>query len=323
MSFSNLDFDSFQLLAGKACAALEIHVPNPPAFRGELGMVVAGDIQMLHVHAAEHSATRTTTAISRAEQGLLKLAVIEQGEAAVVQDGCEAVLHAGDIAVYDPDRPYSFLFGQNARMSVLVFPRVMLTMPEVLLRSVTLQPLNRRPELTAMVGQFISRLARYGNEFNALELRRLSRLAVNMAGALLDANGRNLSGGPRTPDSLMERITGYIDEHLKSPELGPSRIASAHFMSVRALHALFAQHGTSVASTIRTRRLTRCYESLLDPRAGRQSITAIAADNGFVAAAHFSRVFRAHYGCTPSEVLNSREPQRRTSNDFDLPKMSA
>ncbi len=47
---------------------------------------------------------------------------------------------------------------------------------------------------------------------------------------------------------------------------------------------------------------------LLDRRYGHLSIARIAHDNGFGDASYFSRVFRSHFGATPSDF---REAARR------------
>lgn len=301
----SLDFDSYRTIVNETCVPLEMRTPNAEAFRGEIGIVDAGDIHVLRVRANEHSVARTPAHAARAMRGALKLTLIERGSAIIVQDGREAVMSAGDIALYDADRPYSFLFGQNTQMSVLLFPRGMLTTPEPHMRTVTGRVLDRHPDLSRMVGPFLRRLASNGNDFASRESRRLSRLAVDMTGALIDAN--IVSGDMSVNNNArLQRIIEYIEDHLDSPDLDPAQIAAAHFISLRALHAMFAQHGTTVATVMRTRRLERCYDALIDPRCADRSIATIATENGFVASAHFSRAFRARYSCSPSEVRNGR-----------------
>ena len=56
----------------------------------------------------------------------------------------------------------------------------------------------------------------------------------------------------------------------------------------------------SVAGLIRSERLTRCMQDLQQPRGG--SVTDIAFRWGFSSQAHFSRLFRARFGCSPSQA---------------------
>lgn len=130
----------------------------------------------------------------------------------------------------------------------------------------------------------------------------LVRTAVDMIETFVEAR---LQAHPRegggAHKQLMSGIIEYIDEHLSDPELDPLSIAMAHFISVRHLQGLFQAQGTTVSKFIRHRRLHRCYDELADPRSAKP-ITAIALSNGFVAAGHFSRTFRAHFGVTPRSV---------------------
>ncbi len=48
-------------------------------------------------------------------------------------------------------------------------------------------------------------------------------------------------------------------------------------------------------------RIEACCTDLADPRQATRAITDIALDRGFTSLAHFSRVFRAATGCTPSD----------------------
>jgi AraC-like DNA-binding protein len=74
-----------------------------------------------------------------------------------------------------------------------------------------------------------------------------------------------------------------------------------HHISLRLLHKLFEEQGTSVGRWIRERRLERCRRDLRDPAMSDLPASAIALGWGFADAAHFSRVFREAYGCPPGE----------------------
>jgi AraC-like DNA-binding protein len=78
-------------------------------------------------------------------------------------------------------------------------------------------------------------------------------------------------------------------------------IAAENHVSLRYLHKLFETQQMTVAGWIRQRRLERCRRDLRDPALSHLPVSAIAARSGLIDAAHFSRVFRAAYGISPSE----------------------
>jgi AraC-like DNA-binding protein len=99
---------------------------------------------------------------------------------------------------------------------------------------------------------------------------------------------------------LLGRIHDFIEANLGDPDLSPGSIAAAHYISTRHLHDLFRELGTTVAASIRERRLERCRRDLRDPVLSDRPVTAIAARWGFLDSAHFSRIFRAAYGESPT-----------------------
>jgi len=152
-------------------------------------------------------------------------------------------------------------------------------------------------------------VAAFLSQFPAQLVDLPDRVRGKLAGTSLDLVGTlfsqmlDVEPFARDPHQLLlQKIHGYIDAHLGMPELGPSVIAQAHFISTRHLHALFRELDTTVSTWIRERRLEHCRVDLLDPILADRTIAVIAARWGFVDAAHFSRVFKARYGVSPSDL---------------------
>jgi len=98
----------------------------------------------------------------------------------------------------------------------------------------------------------------------------------------------------------LELAKNYIDENLKSPFLNSNSVASFLSVSRRQLYKLFEAHG-GVHSYIRLRRLEACFQAIVASKPN-CPIARIAEDFGFTDMARFSRSFRAHFECSPSEV---------------------
>lgn len=108
--------------------------------------------------------------------------------------------------------------------------------------------------------------------------------------------------------NVVSEAKRHIDTHLTEQTLTPATIAEALHISLRSLHLAFESESASVARTILSRRLERCREALEQPGLRHLSIEMIAGRWGFSNASHFSRAFRAMYGCSPRDwrVENGR-----------------
>ena len=102
--------------------------------------------------------------------------------------------------------------------------------------------------------------------------------------------------------ALRERVLAYIAQHFQEDDLSPARIAAAHGISLRYLHALFAQGDTTVVGHILESRLQACWRSLVDPACRHLQVSAIAFHWGFNSTSHFCRAFKQRFGVSPSDA---------------------
>lgn len=79
-------------------------------------------------------------------------------------------------------------------------------------------------------------------------------------------------------------------------------LARAVGVSRRYIQDLLEETGKSFTEHVRGRRLERAFALLTDPRCRHLSIADVAFASGFGNVSHFNRVFRTHYGDTPSGV---------------------
>jgi len=101
---------------------------------------------------------------------------------------------------------------------------------------------------------------------------------------------------------MRAHVIRFVRAHLDDPRLSRAGIAHAHHVSVRTLDRLFADQPWSVSGLIRHERLEAVRRDLADPSLRNRSVAALAARWCFFDAAHFSRVFRQHYGDPPSRT---------------------
>ncbi|MET9462856.1 helix-turn-helix domain-containing protein [Streptomyces canus] len=225
-----------------------------------------------------------------------------RGGAPAPESSVDIPLDPGDICFYDTDRPPSLEFPGQARLKVFLVTREALGLPDHALRRVMAAPVSRSSQLGGLLSPFLSELADTVSVSSPATGEMLSWNAVNLLATLAtEQSGEGTAEPSGTQSLLLSRIQGFIDRHLADPDLSPEMIAAAHHISVRYLHKLFQDEDTTVGRWIQRRRLEECRRDLLHRVRGRRTIAAVAARWGFLSAPHFSRVFRAAYGMSPSE----------------------
>jgi len=280
---------------------LDVSQSVPGAFKGRIRRRSLDDIKLYEVTATGHSVLRTPELITRSDRMYFKLSLQICGTGMLIQDGREAVLHPGDLSVYDTHRPYTLTFEEDFRALVMMFPHDLIDLPVDAVGQITAVRMAGDEGLGKVISPFLVEIARNLEQLNGPSGRRLSLNALDLVTTMFSnalAIGR---GGSTDPNKdLLARIRTYIDAHLGDPELTPSTIAAAHYISTRHLHNLFQDSGTTVAAWIRSRRLEHCRRDLRDPVCAGRPVAAIAARWGFFDAAHFSRIFKTAFGESPS-----------------------
>ena len=129
-----------------------------------------------------------------------------------------------------------------------------------------------------------------------------------MQETLLDLVATALAGlrGSRYDLSLPEqhillRAKTYIQANLGDPGLSRESVAAEIGMSVRRLSEIFSSADETIGGYIRPSRLERAARELGDSRFASQTIGEIAMRCGFKNFQHFSKLFRAHFGRSPSD----------------------
>ena len=294
---------AFRGLVSASFVPLKITTDREERFAARMASADADDVVFTEVAARPHLVERTPETIADGGSGYYKVSLLLAGTSILVQDGRELVMRPGDLSVYDTSRPYSLLFGEDFRNLIMMFPKDRLDLPIPFTEQLTAVSLGREdsglaPLITAFLAKFPGQLATLDGGVRAKLAHTSLDLMSTLFSHVLDAHPAQ-----RDPHQLLlQKIYTYIDLHLASPELSPGSIAAAHYISTRHLHSLFQQADTTVSTWIRERRLERCRADLLDPVLSDRTVSAIAARWGFTDAAHFSRVFKAGFGVSPSEL---------------------
>lgn len=280
--------------------------PDP---RGTLTGVRLGPVGVFTVSGTPQVVQRTTSAVRRSPGDLIKVCVQLHGQATVQQDGHEVALVPGELAVYDTGRPYRIRLEGAWTCAVMALPREAIGLSEGDLDRWMhrVYPATRGPG--SVLSHFVvSTVAQTGHPGAAAAAKLGEAGSTLLAGTLLD-DGDLAGADADAADDMRAHVIGYMRAHLDDPQLSRAGIAAAHHMSARTLDRMFADQPWSVSGLIRHERLEAVRRDLEDPLLRHRSVAALAARWGFFDAAHFSRVFRQHYGYPPSQTRSGTTPR--------------
>lgn len=294
----------FRLAVAQSFVPLEVVSIGTDPFWGRLRTVDVNDVHVSEITATRHQVSRTPQLITESDPKYYKASLQVSGTGLLIQDGREALLEPGDLAIYDTNRPYSLVFGEDIKMLVLMFRREQLGLPLDAVGQLTAHRFSSDDGLGAMIIPFLQRVSQNLDRFGGLTGPRLVQSAMDLITTMFASELDLDAEAGDTHQLLMQQIRRYIEANLSAHDLGPERIAAAHYISTRHLHGLFRERGTTVSTWIRELRLERCRRDLLDPLQAQVPVGSIAGRWGFFDAAHFSRVFKAAYDMSPSEIRN-------------------
>lgn len=287
-------------LSSRSFVPLTCATTAPRTFRAGLVGRDAGSLHVTHLRFGRHVVERTP---GDAGDGRYKVNLQLEGRCVVEQADRRSVLEPGDLALYDTSAPYRLEFPEESRLLVLMFDHGVLDLPPAAAARLRARRLGPEAAVHAMVASFLASMADHMDALTGMNAQRLGNSALDLLTTSFNLElDDQVAASAHEKDRLRAAVHDYAEAHLSEPDLGPAAIASAHYISVRRLHQLFQEEGTTVSTWIRARRLERCRRALEDPGSAGMPVTRIAARWGFPDGAHFSRVFKAAYGLTPSEA---------------------
>lgn len=277
-------------------------------FNGRIVSGQAGYLSLCKLDVSRHRVVRTPTLVRGSDRGYLKVVAQLRGRACFEQKGRHVWLSPGEWSVYDTTDAYAVANPDAVQQLVLMIPKDQL-------------PSERRLKLDELVVQRftnaggVARLA-WNTMLSAFdELPHMSApVAEGVADVvaqlvhltLLERAGQPT--GQTQREALRDRLKDYVARHLRESDLSVDRVAAALNCSRRHLYNALDDEPEGVAGYILNQRLEACRRELAAP--GTRSVTDVALSWGFNNPAHFSRVFKAQYGTSPSDYRASQSAQR-------------
>jgi AraC-like DNA-binding protein len=273
---------------------------------GQISAQQVATLQLSQVVSTPQIVRRTAAKIARSAEDYFLVSIQTRGEGLIAQDGRMARLAIGDFALYDSTRPYELRFEAP-------FEQIVLRLPGATLRSA----LRDTQTLTASAvsGQrgaghlMIGMIRTLAADIDTLAPASAAAVAESVSQILI-AGLSALPAAQQRPVAQLaayhrERIKACIAHRLRDPSLSVASIAATLKLSPSTLHRAWAGQSCSISECIWIQRLDAARRDLCNPAHRARSVSEIAFSWGFNDAAHFSRAFRARFGCSARELRAS------------------
>ncbi|WP_369215328.1 helix-turn-helix domain-containing protein [Streptomyces flavofungini] len=274
--------------------------PSDGRARGRVTLHHLGYVRLLACDTGPLRLTRRPgTATARPGEDAVALLLPREGTLRLAQHGRATSVAGGEAALLDLRTAFSLDRPDGGRLLALRVPLHALHVPATALRPATARVLAR-PACPA--AELLPHLEASAGLLPAEVGERLGGFVTDLVAALVEDAAEDEDGPPPSGrHQLTGAIRRYIDQHLSDPGLSAERVAAAHLISTRYLHRLFESEGITVGRLIQLRRVERCAQELTRRARVSPSVAVVAARWGFGSAAHFSRAFKAVYGCPPQQ----------------------
>lgn len=300
--------DRFEYWSDAVCATyvqLNCETPEPESFNGSIQLNRMSRLATSFVSGSSQTVKRRAAEIARAADGyfLVSLQLAQNG--AVEQGGRTAQLQSGDFALYSSIDPYVLRLPDHFRQLVIQMPRE--------------EMLRRLPDADLLTGRLVSGRSSIG-ELVGRSLLDFSRSCADQGEQLSECMQDTIFDLIVTGLSSLESVKYSLNSPerqilLRANQIIKSRFADHSFnrielaamlgISVRRLSEVFRHSGTSIAASIREKRLQLIAERLRDGRYDRYTVSEIALGCGMNNLQHFSALFRNRFGMPPSEYRNA------------------
>lgn len=283
---------------GRQANVEAVDKPGRRSFRASLSAHHLDGVVLSNVDVTGHEVDYQGTVDP--EDSALKIYYVSSGTAVIRQEGREQTVEAGQLGVHDSMQPYQIWTETGFDSLIMVVPKTRLATLGAGYADLSAARFTAGDGAGRLVLPYLQGLAGGLDEVIRGQGRQIVRSTVDLLTMLFASAVGTAAEGPGGRRARQrEDIEGWIRDHLLDSDLSPGRIAAAHFMSTRALHALFAEAETTVGTVVRALRLERARELLiLHPT---WALAEVGRWSGFADPSYFSRVFRQEFGMSPGE----------------------
>ncbi|MHC3916371.1 helix-turn-helix domain-containing protein [Alcaligenes nematophilus] len=237
--------------------------------------------------------------IRKDQRDCFMLWLMLDGHIQLSQDGRYVSLGTGDLVLQDQSRPFDLDLGSLAHAAMVMIPRPLLASRLPSVGNLAARRIAANSRLGPMAGALVKQLLSLGEAAADGMDRRVTASVLDIFSAVFESDAPALSRGTRQ-ERRLEQVQAYMRAHLHEDGLDVDQIARASSMATRTLYRLFALEATTPMQWLWEQRLIHSYRLLEGGKPKR--VTEVAMACGFKDLSHFSRLFQARFGQSPSTL---------------------
>lgn len=284
---------------------LDISSRNPH-FSGSLESKRIGRLQLARIKADPAAYTRTRAHLKHSTQEDFLITLNTHNPVTFRQIGRDTVCSSGNFLLELSHEPYRFIARQS--MDVHVFK-----VPKAILKEHLRQPerycaldFNGHSGIGLLFRRYALNAAAMLADINGADADMVEKQLLELFARAVEKDERVLASADSAVRAAhLLRIEQFASAHLASSSLSPEQTAAACHISVRYLHHLFKDTGTTFSDWLRSRRLESARHRLQQPHFS-GTLAQLAYSLGFTDQSHFSKAYRRHFGESPRDTLNRR-----------------
>lgn len=295
-------FSHWQEVHNEQIWSVEYEIASDRPFEANIEATALGDLVLGQMSGTIKHASRTARHIAKdGRDGHLLLVNLGDEALTGMQMGRGYSLGRGDAVLVSASEPLSMAGGDNNVWTNLVIPSHILTSAFQSIDDKLAVPIGAQHEALTLLAGY-SRLLKTGGRLVSPDvIAHATATLVDLVGLATGAKGESaeLAGLRGLRAARLSSILANIAANYTDPHFSALAIAQGLRLSLRYVHTLLQECGSSFSERVLELRLQRARATLGDRRFGSMRVSEIAYSAGFSDISYFNRRFRQRFGCTP------------------------
>lgn len=308
--------DLWKTKIGETFAPVEVVNYDPNGFDVRLETARLGDLEVSTLSGVEQGIQRPRRLIRPSDADTFVAIVQVGGSLGYAHGGREASGLSGSVTLIDMSQEFRTMMRGSLDAIDVTIPRQRVETLFGSTRYLAGMSLDIDEPMTRLIVEFFRNQMQIADQLSTETAGRLGAVGADLlAAAFLEKMGRTPSYGASGTAAVL-RAKAFIRDRLGDERLSPKMIAASQNLSLRRMQELFAAEALSIGDYVWEQRLLRAKAMLESKGLARLPIADIGYAVGFASPSHFSRRFRARFGCSPADaqrVVATAVPSGRQS----------